>query len=99
MSIEEMFAKLLENQNQMQKSIEHLQENQKQMQQQISENQKATNKRFDEIQQDIDEIKQDIEEIKEDSTITREAANHNGEVLEKLLGYLNVPVRYNDFDN
>jgi len=61
-------------------------------QKKLQENQKMTNERLDAIQQDI-------EDIKEDSMITREAANHNGEVLEKLLGYLNVPVRYDDFNN
>jgi len=92
MNIEEVLVQLLEGQKQMQESIGQLQDNQKQMQQQISENQKATNKRLDEIQQDI-------EDIKEDGMITREAANHNGEVLEKMLGYLNVPVRYDDLGN
>lgn len=87
MNIEEMLSQILENQKQMQDNMTQMQENQK-----------ATNARLDTMDKRFDEIKQDIEELKEESKITRAAANHNGEVLEKLIDYLNVPVKYGDFD-
>ena len=59
---------------------------------QLIEGQKETNKRLDNIENDITDIKKDIADMKEDITelkretkITRVNVNHNGEVLEQMV--------------
>lgn len=46
---------------------------------------KGINGRLDNIEGRLDRIESDIEEIKEDATITRTAANYNGEKLDGLI--------------
>lgn len=59
---------------------------------QLIEGQKETNKRLDNIENDITDMKKDIADMKEDITelkretkITRVNVNHNGEVLEQMV--------------
>lgn len=51
----------------------------------LAEGQKETNKRLDNIENDITEIKEDITELKRETKITRVNVNHNGEVLEQMV--------------
>ena len=52
---------------------------------QLIEGQKETNKRLDNIENDITEIKEDISEMKYEAGITRNGVNRNGEILEQMI--------------